>query len=115
GSCTLEAWNDGAWKSLPDQQRTPAKPIGHKANVVRFPASEVQKLRVIFSHSQNGLTGLAELEAWGDAELPYDPPPFPAGDLALNRTGDGFPKASASFSERSGVARSAIDWKIQFH
>jgi len=46
--------------------------------------------------------------------LPYTAPQFPAGDLALNRTGQGFPKASASFSDRSGAARLAIDGKINF-
>jgi hypothetical protein len=38
------------------------------------------------------------LEAWGPEIVPYEPPPLPEGNLALNRTGQGFPKASASFT-----------------
>ena len=113
-SFSLEFWKNGAWKVLADQERTPEKPAGHRANVIRFAGLEVQKLRAVFSHAQNAFTGLTEFEAWGEADLPYTAPQFPAGDLALNRTGQGFPKASASFSDRSGAARLAIDGKINF-
>ena len=114
-SFALEFWKDGAWKSLPDQKRTPAKPAGHRANVVRFTGLEMQKLRAVFKHARNAFTGLTEFEVWGNGNLPYVAPPFPSGDLALNRAGDAFPKASASFSDRTGPPRVAVDGKINFY
>jgi hypothetical protein len=46
---------------------------------------------------------------------PYVPAPPPAGNIAFNRTAEGFPKASASHSDQfGGLAPRAIDGKIIF-
>ena len=48
-------------------------------------------------------------------EVMYNPAPPPAGNLALNVKRDGFPKATASFSDRyGGTPEKAIDGKIIF-
>ena len=91
------------------------QPIGHRANVARFDPTELTKLRVIMHHPVNGKAGLSEIEAWGDARLPLESTPPPAGNLAYNPKPDGFPKASASFTDRfGGKPASAIDGKTVF-
>jgi hypothetical protein len=112
---TLEFWNGQSWENIPAQQRTPRTPTGHRANVVQFAARDLQKLRCLFTHSERGKTGLTEIEAWGDGTLPYTPPAPPRGNLALNQTGQGFPRARASFSDRfGGQPNLAIDGKVIF-
>jgi hypothetical protein len=64
----LEYWDGKAWLRVPDQQGFPGKPAGHRANVIRFPPREMEKVRAVFVHSQGGRTGLTEFEVWGDAE-----------------------------------------------
>jgi hypothetical protein len=112
---TLEYSDSGDWKAIPGAKRVLEKPTGHRANAVTFPAIEVTRLRVTFQHGKGGRTGLTELEAWGDGKLPYTPADPPAGNLAFNPKAEGFPKASASFSDRyGGTPDKAIDGKINF-
>lgn len=111
----VETWDSTAWKALPDAKRTPDKPIGHQPNTVRFPAQDISRLRVTFTHRPNGRTGLTELEVWGDGVMPYTPAAPPAGNLAFNPKREGFPKASASHSDRfGGSPDKAIDGKVSF-
>ena len=112
---TLELWDGSAWKPVPDQKRSPVRPQGRRPNTVTFPAIEVQKLRAVFEHAAAGATGLTEFEVWGDGRRPYVAPPPPAGNVAYNPGGEGFPKASASFSDRfGGKPDKAIDGKVNF-
>jgi hypothetical protein len=114
-SYELEAWNGFTWKPVPGQKRSPEKPEGHRPNVVTFPALDVSKLRVVMAHAPGGRSGLTEIEAWGDGTLPYTPAPPPPGNLAYNPKREGFPKASASFSDPfGGTPDKAIDGKIIF-
>jgi hypothetical protein len=94
----LEHFDGKKWVVIPGQVRTPPMPAGHRANVVRFPVLETTKVRAVFHHGKGGKAGLTEIETWGDARLPVTPAPPPAGNLALNTTGKGHPKASASFT-----------------
>jgi hypothetical protein len=108
----VEYWTGAAWRTLPGQTRVPAQPAGRRANVVGFPAQELQKLRFTFTHAAGGRTGLTEIEGWGDMDGTYQPAPPPPGNLALNLRGEGFPRASASFHDRfGGVPRLANDGK----
>ncbi len=114
-SFLLESWQDTAWMPLPEQRRSPAEPTGHRANSVSFPALETSKLRVTFTHAEGARTGLSEIETWGEARHPYTPAPPPAGNVALNMKREGYPKASASFSDRyGGVPENANDGKLNF-
>ena len=111
----LEAWINDEWRPIKSQSGVVDKPQGHRANVVKFDPIEVAKLRVTLHHRREGKSGLSEIEAWGDVPLPLEVAPPPAGNLAYNPKPDGFPKASASFSDRfGGKPASAIDGKTVF-
>jgi hypothetical protein len=101
----LEYWDGKAWRPVPAQTRAPQKPTGRRANVVRFPALPTSPLRALFTHAEGGKTGLTEFEAWGDAKLPLDPPPHPAGNIAYNPGDKPFPKAGASHATASVASR----------
>ena len=111
----LESWDGKEWKAVPGQTRFPEKPTGHSANVVRFPATEVEKLRVVLHHASGGKSGLTESEAWGEGRRPVPVAPHPAGNLAYNPGTKPFPKASASHMDRfGGKPALAIDGKVNF-
>jgi hypothetical protein len=110
----LEAWKGKEWSRIGGQNRSPSKPIGHRANVVVFPELETDKIRAVFTHAGKNRTGLTEFEAWGDATIPYIPPRSPEGNLALNETGKGFPKASASYTSRFDKVEAVNDGRIFF-
>jgi hypothetical protein len=83
--------------------------------MVTFPAMKMRKIRFIFKNAQGAGSGLTELQAWGPGRLPYIPARPPKGNIALNPTNKGYPKATASYSDRyGGVAKSAIDGRIMF-
>jgi hypothetical protein len=111
----LEYWDGNAWVPVPDQKRTPEAPTGRRANVIRFKEMEVQKLRAVLTHKDGSKSGLSEFEAWGEAKLPVEPAPMPAGNLAFNPGGKPFPKASASFTSRYDKVEAANDGKVNFH
>ncbi|HEU5069152.1 MAG TPA: discoidin domain-containing protein [Verrucomicrobiae bacterium] len=98
----LEYWAGQEWSAVPGQTRVPEQPSGHRANVVSFPTLDAQKLRIRFANGRDGKTGLTELEAWGPLRGEYHIAPPPAGNLALNLRGEGFPKATASFHDVFG-------------
>lgn len=114
-SYTLESWNGSAWQEIPQQQRQPEKPEGHRANTTRFPALETDKVRAVFTHGSAGQTGLTEFEIWGPGERPYTAAPPPAGNLALNQKGEGFPQATASHHDTfGGLPKLAIDGRTGY-
>ena len=114
-SYTLESWNGSAWQEIPQQQRQPEKPEGHRANITRFPALETDKVRAVFTHGSTGQTGLTEFEIWGPGERPYTAAPPPAGNLALNQKGEGFPQATASHHDTfGGLPKLAIDGRTGY-
>jgi len=110
----LEYWDGKAWAVIPNQTRTPERPTGRRANIVRFPELETARVRAILHHARAGKTGLTEFELWGDAQLPVEPPPHPAGNLAYNPGDKPFPKASASHTSRFDKVEEAIDGKLSF-
>ena len=112
-SYALEYHDGKTWLPIPNQQRIPKEPTGHRANTIQFAARDIGKLRAVFTHAKGGFTGLTEIEAWGEGALPYVAPPAKPGNLAYNPTAKGFPKASASHSDVfGGVAKSATDGRI---
>jgi hypothetical protein len=110
----LEYWDGKGWAAVPRQTRLPAEPTGRRANVIRFAERPVQKVRAVFTHHPGGRTGLTEFEAWGDARLPVEPAPLPAGNLAFNPGDQPFPKVSASFTSRFDRVEMANDGKVSF-
>jgi hypothetical protein len=110
----LEYWDGKTWNSVPGQQRSPQKPAGHRANMIPFPLIQAEKIRAVLTHRRDSRSGLSEFEAWGDGELPVEVAPPPKGNLALNVSGAGFPKASASFTSPYDKLEEANDGKILF-
>ncbi|MEI6538001.1 MAG: discoidin domain-containing protein [Planctomycetota bacterium] len=111
----LDAWIDNTWRSIKSPDGVLGSPAGHRANVVKFDPLETTKLRVTLHHAAEGKSGLTEIEAWGDVQLPLESVAPPAGNLAWNPKPDGYPKASASYSDRfGGKPASAIDGRTVF-
>lgn len=107
---TLEFFDGTAWKPL-----ATARPVGHRFTRIPFAPRELTRLRAVFVHGKGGFTGLTEIEAWGTGKLPYVAPPPRPGNLALNQTGQGFPKASASFHDvYGGLPEKAIDGRVNY-
>lgn len=114
-SYEIEYWQDDKWVPIPGQRRAFDSPRGRRANRVTFPEIAVTKLRVTLEHQPAKFSGLTELEAWGDVQLPVVIAPPPAGNLAFNGSREGFPKATASFSDiYGGKPEKAIDGKIVY-
>jgi len=114
-SFLLESWDGAQWQAISETRRHPPQPTGRRANTVTFAQRAISKLRVTLNHAAGARSGLTELEAWGGSSEPYQPAPPPAGNLAYNSSGEGFPKATASHSDRfGGQPMRAIDGKIVF-
>lgn len=111
----LEYWNGKAWKEIPAQSRNPKGATGRRANVIRFPELETNKVRAVFSHRKKSWTGLTEFEAWGDANGPVAEAPMPAGNLAYNPGDKKFPRVTASFTSRFDKVQMANDSVISFN
>ncbi len=111
----VETWNGSAWVPIPGTMRTPALPTGHRANTVSFAPQDLQKVRIVFTHSAVGRTGLSEIEVWGEGQGVYTAAPPPPGNLALNTQGEGFPKADASFHDIfGGLPKWANDGRVNY-
>jgi hypothetical protein len=113
----VEVWDGKDWIDLAKASRTPPTsiaPRGRRANTLRFAELETSKVRARFTHDGAGRTGLTELEVWGVAARPVAPAPAPEGNYALNVSGRGFPKATASWTSRFDKVEMANDGRISF-
>ena len=111
----LEAWSNNAWQSIQSEESAPRESVGHRPAVFRIAPIQTTKLRATIHHSAAGKSGLTEFEVWGDATLPLEPIPPPAGNLAYNPTPGSYPKASASFVDRfGGKPQAALDGITNF-
>jgi hypothetical protein len=109
----LEYWTGQGWKAVPGQQRQPGQPTGRRANHIVFPELTISRLRAVLTHEGGARSGLSEFEVWGDAMLPVARAPMPAGNLAANLKGEGYPKARASFTSRFDRVEEVNDGIIQ--
>lgn len=110
----VAAWTGTRWTMVPRQRRLPAAPTGHRANTVSFPRIATRKLRVIMTHAPGAYSGLTELEAWSHAALPLPRPTAAPHDLAFDPDGDGYPKATASFTGANDRVDEINDLRIAF-
>lgn len=110
----LEAWDGKVWVPVKSQTRIPARPSGHRANIIRFPTLSTTKLRLSFTHEPGGWTGLSEIEAWGPGTQSLEPVPMPSGNLAFNPGDRRFPKVSASFTSRFDRIETVNDGRAIF-
>lgn len=63
-SFEIEVWDGSSWKAIPDQKRSPEKPVGGQFNESRFPSLESTKVRFVFTHQGAARTGLTEVLVW---------------------------------------------------
>lgn len=63
-SYVVQHWQDGEWRDVPDQRRSPDQPVGGKRNTVRFAPVRTDKLRIVFRRRGESRCGLTEIEAW---------------------------------------------------
>lgn len=109
----VEYWDGSKWSAIPGAKANQSEPQGRRPYIVSFPELQAEKLRATFTHASSGKAGLTELQAWGKGTKPYVPATPPAGNIAFNATGKGFPKATASHSDNfGGKPEKAIDGKI---
>lgn len=110
----LQLWRDGAWQDARLAGPPPGAIVGRRALRLRLEPVEAERLRVTLTHRAGASSGLSEVEAWGTGTLPLEPAPPPAGNLALNQKGEGFPRASASWTSRFDKVASANDGIVSF-
>jgi len=110
----LERWQDGRWEEIAGQRRVPEVPEGRRANTVTFDRIETTRLRLVLTHRAGASSGLTEIEAWTHAIPPFAEPVARSGNLALNTTGQGYPKASASYTSPGDRVEQATDGRIAY-
>jgi Concanavalin A-like lectin/glucanases superfamily/F5/8 type C domain/Amylo-alpha-1,6-glucosidase len=65
-SYEIQYWTGSAWAAVPDQQKSPASPIGNGDNTVTFPALDASQLRVVFENPAQRGVALVEFKAMGE-------------------------------------------------
>ncbi|HET7604420.1 MAG TPA: discoidin domain-containing protein, partial [Gemmatimonadales bacterium] len=113
-SYALRWWHEGSWETIPSAQRQPSEPAGRRANTVTFPRLSTAKLQLIVAHRPGMYTGLSEIEAWAHAQPPFAAPRQAPSNVAINPSGAGFPKLSASFTAPGSHVESANDGIIAY-
>jgi len=61
----VQVWQHGRWQSVRALRRVPARPEGHRANMVSFASLSASRVRVVLTPRAQAATGLSELEVWG--------------------------------------------------
>ena len=110
----LEVWDGANWKAIDGRERQPASPMGRMANHIFLDPIQITRARLTLTHPPAKRCGLTELEFWGQAAKPVSPPPPPAGNLAFNPSGKGFPKATASHTSPFDKVERANDGIVVF-
>lgn len=111
----LGYWDGSGWKNVPNQKASSDIPLGGRPHTITFPVLKTSRLRALILHADGHRSGLTEFEAWGPGTKPYVPASPPSGNIAYNPKGEGFPKITASHSDKfGGVPERAIDGKIIF-
>lgn len=100
-----------AWKDLPTTDVTLQ---GSRANTMTIPETKLRQIEFTFKHSENGRTGLTEIELWGNAVRPVVPAPAPKGNLAFRGVNSEFPRLTASHTSRYDRVEMANDGRIVF-
>ena len=94
----VQAWNGHRWADARTVRRAPAEPEGHRANVVTLAPQRASEVRVVLEPRPGAAVGMTEMEVWGSDSLPLAVAAAASRDLAFNATGEGYPRALASFT-----------------
>jgi hypothetical protein len=116
-SFEVQVWDKDSWQTIEkwSNDSLTKQPVGHRATRIELGNKLLRKLRVNLEHDGDYRSGLTELEAWGPTLGEYVPASAPEGNLAFNAKGTGFPKATASHSDRfGGLPMKAIDGQTNF-
>ena len=65
-SYSIQIWNGSEWQEIPDQVKSPTKPLGSSVNTVTFPKQTTTKFRVMFMNDGQARSGLTEIMAWNE-------------------------------------------------
>ena len=65
-SYRVQYWNGSAWADVPDQQHSPAHPVGNALNEATFPTVTTSQVRVVFTRPGGAAVGVSEMEAGSD-------------------------------------------------
>jgi hypothetical protein len=55
---------DGSWRDIPNDQKTPARPLANGENTVTFNPLRTTKLRIVFKNPDSAAIALVECEAF---------------------------------------------------
>ena len=110
----LQRWRDGRWEEIAGQRRVPETPVGRRATTIAIDPIETERLRVVLTHQPGASSGLAEIEAWAHGSPPFPEAIARSGNLAINPTGLGYPKVTASFAAPGDPPEQAIDGRIAY-
>lgn len=103
-SYAVEILQEGTWQPADVRSRIPGQPTGRRANTVLMGPTGAAGVRVHFEHAANGRTGLAEIEVWTPAGAEVEPATSAPTNLAINTSGEGYPRMTASFPEEADVS-----------
>lgn len=111
----VELWRGGRWVSAPGGRRSPTRAEGRRANVLSFERTvRTRRLRIVFTNRAGSATGLTEIEAWSRDTGAIVEPDTPSANGAYNGTGQGFPRATASYTSRHDRIEELNDMRIAF-
>ena len=103
-SYRVELLQEGEWVPADVRSRIPGEPTGRRANTVLMGPTGAEGVRVHFINASPGRTGLAEIEIWTPAGARVEPVTAVPANLAINTTGEGYPRMTASFPEDADVS-----------
>lgn len=98
------------WRSIPNQVKTPATPVGNDLNTVTFPALSTSQLRVVFTPQGGKFVGVTELQSW----YPQPPPVrlvSKNSGLELAVTGDSM-AFGAEVSQQAATGARSHQWNV---
>jgi hypothetical protein len=104
----LSVWHSGRWIALRDEKRTPARPEGHRANVIAFAPTMTSRVRLALVPSAGAAMGMSELEVWGSPGSPTVAAAAPPRDLAFNA------RVSASYTAPQDHVEQMNDLEVAF-
>jgi hypothetical protein len=64
----IQYWKEGNWKNVPQERRSPARPLANGENVITFHPINTSKLRIVFDNPKAAAVALVEVKAFGNSK-----------------------------------------------